>query len=47
MLQTDNRKEFTNSKLKSYLEGIGVDHIFEASYHPQSQGAMEALNKTI
>ena len=36
MLQTDNVKEFTNSKLKSYLEGISVDHIFGAPYHPQS-----------
>ena len=47
MLQTDNVKEFTNSKLKSYLEGIGVDNIFWAPYHPQSQGEIEALNKTI
>ena len=47
MLQTNNWKEFVNSKLKLYIEGIGVDHIFRASYHPQSQGAIEALNKII
>ena len=47
MLQTDNGKEFTNNKLKSYLEGISFDHIFGAPYHPQSQGAIKALNKTI
>ena len=43
----NNGKEFTNYKLKLYLEGINVDHIFGAPYHPQSQGAVEALNKTI
>ena len=47
MLQADDRKGFTNSKLKSYIEGIGVDHIFGAPYHSQSQGAIESLNKTI
>ena len=47
MSQTDNWKEFTNSKLKSYIKGIGIDHIFGAPYHPQSQSAIEASNKAI
>ena len=47
MLQTDNGKEFTNSKLKIYIKGIGVDHIFGTPYHPQIQSTIEALNKTI
>ena len=47
LFQSDNGKEFTNSKLKSYIEGIGVDHTFGAPYHLQSLGAIEALNKTI
>ena len=47
MLQTDNGKEFTNSKLKLYIKGIGVDHIFGTSYHPQIKSTIEALNKTI
>ena len=47
MLQTDHGKEFTNCKLKSYLEGISVDHIFGVPYNPQSQGVIESLNKTI
>ena len=47
MLQIDNGKEFTNSKLKSNIEGIGVGHIFWESYHFKIQGEIEALNKTI
>ena len=35
------------AKLKSYIEGIGVDHIFGAPYHPQSQDTIEALNKKL
>ena len=31
----------------SYIEGIGVDHNFGAPCHPQSQGAIEAFNKTV
>ena len=39
--------EFTNNKLKSFIEGIGVDNIFRAPYNPQSQGAIEALIEAI
>ena len=47
MLQTDKRKEIINSKLKSYIEGIGVDHYFGVPYHPQNQSSIKASNKTI
>ena len=47
MLQSDNGVEFTKSKFRSYIERIGIDHIFGAPYHPHSQGAIEELNKTI
>ena len=47
ILQADHGKEFTNSKLKSYIEGIDVDNIFLAPYHPQSHFSIEALNKAI
>ena len=46
-LQSDNGTEFANSTLKTYLEKEGVNHIRGLSYHPQSQGAVEAFNKTI
>ena len=46
-LQSDNGKEFTNQTFESYLENIEVEHILGSPYHPQSQGAIEAFNKTI
>ena len=46
-LQSDNGTEFVNSTLKTYLEKEGVNHIRGSPYHPQSQGAVEAFNKTI
>ena len=45
-LQNDNGTEFVNSTLKTYLEKEGVNHIRGLPYHPQSQGAVEAFNKT-
>ena len=45
--QSDNGKEFTNQTFESYLENIEVEHILVSPYHPQSQGAIEAFNKTI
>ena len=47
MLQANNGKEFINSKLKSNIKGTGVNNIFGTPDHPQSQGAIEALHKTI
>ena len=47
ILQTDNGKEFVNDKLKSFLDKQSIKHITGAPYHPQSQGAVEAFNKTI
>ena len=46
-LQTDNGKEFFNKVLSAYLDSIEVEHLLGAPYHSQSQGAIEAFNKTI
>ena len=46
-LQSDNDTEFVNSTLKTYLEKEGVNHIRGSPYHLQSQGVVEAFNKTI
>ena len=46
-MQTDNGKEFVNDKLKSFLDKQSIKHITGAPYHPQSQGAVEAFNRTI
>ena len=47
LIQSDNGKEFTNKTLNVYLEGIDVEHLYGSPYHPQSQGATEAFNKTV
>jgi len=35
MLQTVNEKDFTNNKLKSFIEGLYVESIFGEPCHPQ------------
>ena len=47
LIQSDNEKEFANKTLNAYLEEIDVKHLYGSSYHPQSQGAIEAFNKTV
>ena len=47
LIQSDNGKEFINKTLNAYLEGIDVKHLYGSPYHPQSQGAIEAFNKTV
>ena len=47
LIQSDNRKKIINKTLNAYLERIDVKHLYGSLYHPQSQGAIEAFNKTI
>ena len=47
IIQSDNGGEFKNSILDQYLSKINVRHIFGSPYHPQSQGSVEAYNRTI
>ena len=47
IIQSDNGKEFINKILDEYLSGINITHIYGSPYHPQSQGAIEAFNKTV
>ena len=44
---TDNGFEFINETLKTYLEKSGIYHIRGLPYHPQSQEAVEAFNRTV
>ena len=46
-LQTDNGSEFVNEELKMYLSKNRIHHIRGSPYHPQSQGAVEAFNRTV
>ena len=47
ILQTDNKKEFVNKELSTYVDSLEVEYVLGAHYHPQSQGANEAFNKTV
>ena len=47
MLHTDNGKEFVNELLTNWLEERNIKYILGGKYHPQSQGTVESLNKTI
>ena len=47
ILHTDNGAEFKNKLIKSYWEGKGINFVNGTPGHPQSQGAIEAFNKTV
>ena len=46
-IYTDNGAEFKNKLIKSYWEGKGINFVNGTPGHPQSQGAIEAFNKTV
>ena len=47
ILHIDNGTEFKNKLIKSYWVGKGIYFINGTPGHPQSQGAIEAFNKTV
>ena len=44
---TDNGTEFRNKDVEGYLETKDIKFIHGRPYHPESQGAVEAFNKTV
>ena len=42
---SDNRMEFKNSLMDQVLQQLGIDRIFSALYHPQSNGRLEIFHK--
>ena len=40
----DNGKEFKNSLMDQVLQQLGIDRIFSAPYHPQSNGKLEVFH---
>ena len=46
ILHSDNGSEFKNNLIKSYWEGKGINFVNETPKHSQSQGTIEAFNKT-
>ena len=47
IFQTDNGLEFNNNLLKTYLENLNIKYVRGSPYHPQSNGCVEALHKSI
>ncbi|KAJ9558774.1 hypothetical protein OSB04_013388 [Centaurea solstitialis] len=45
-LRSDNRTEFRNTKLQSFLEDVGISHNFSAVRTPQQNGVVERKNRT-
>ena len=44
---TDNGKQFDNPKFIALCEQFGIKKVFSSPGHPQSNGQVEAANKTI
>ena len=42
---SDNGMEFKNNLLDQVLQQLGIDRIFSAPYHPQSNGNLEVFHK--
>ena len=47
VLQSDNGREFVNKILQEYLDKQNVKFVHGRPYHPQSQGFIERINRTI
>ena len=47
LIQYDNEKELTNRILNAYLAETEVNYLYGSSYHAQSQGEIETINKTV
>ena len=47
IFQTDNGLEFNNNLLKTYLENLNIKYVRGSPYHPQINGCVEALHKSI
>ena len=44
---TDNGRQFDNLRLREFCQSWGIHKLFSSPNHPQSNGQVEAANKTI
>ena len=42
---SDNGTKLKNQLMDQVLQQLGIDHIFSAPYHPQSNGKLEVIHK--
>lgn len=47
VMRSDNAKEFTGEVSRELNRLLGISHITGSTYHPQSQGMVESMHKTI
>ncbi len=47
IVQCDNGGEFIAREVKEYIEKYGGKIIFSAVYHPQTNGAVERVNRMV
>ncbi|KAJ9547206.1 hypothetical protein OSB04_019749 [Centaurea solstitialis] len=47
VIRTDNGTEFKNRKLDSFLDSVGITHIFSTARTPQQNGVVERKNRTL
>lgn len=46
-LVSDNGKQFDNRKVRDLCDELGIRKHFSSPHHPQANGQVEAINKTI
>ncbi|XP_014498083.1 uncharacterized protein LOC106759429 [Vigna radiata var. radiata] len=44
---TDNGRQFIDKKLREFYQNLGIKHVTSSVEHPQTNGQVEAINKTI
>lgn len=47
MIITDNGRQFIDKKLRQFYVDLGIKHVTSSVEHPQTNGQVEAVNKTI
>ena len=47
IFQFDNGSEFRNNEIQSFMHNMGIEVVYSAPYHPQTNGAVETLHKEI
>ena len=47
MILSDNRKNFISETVRILCEKFLIKHIFSSPYHPQTNGMVERLNRTL
>uniref|UniRef100_T1KEK1 RNA-directed DNA polymerase n=1 Tax=Tetranychus urticae TaxID=32264 RepID=T1KEK1_TETUR len=47
IIQTDRGRNFLSGDVSKHLKNVGIKHEISNAYHPQSQGIVERVNRTI